>query len=339
MPENQPQPQQKTEFMGAGWGSDLMRKWKSLGQNIGVQNVALARLLNKLSEDMGFSPPPSNKIKTRGGPGAVVEAISGPVANPKSITGAAVRVLKQYAPEFAKKVKNPIMHNTGLTELMKIAKSGGLKGLRTGGAGGREVVSPISGRPTGSISLTRSAEEGIPRVGGLDTGTANVQMIYDTEDIRKIGKLTPHSWYGRHFERSAKAAGADEAEEVFRQRLPQLETVERLGLPKSKKRGFPRAYKDTPIIPNEILRGLVIRGGWDESGRIFPSPKIVSSLSQLDVPTVLTPEATSQMMMAASPQSISRSATQNIIPTYEAGRPESTGLLMQLLEYLGQQAR
>ena len=352
MPENQPQPQQKTEFMGAGWGSDLMRKWKSLGQNIGVQNVALARLLNKLSEDMGFSPPPSNKIKTRGGPGAVVEAISGPVANPKSITGA-IRILKQYAPEFAKKVKTPLFHNTGLTELMKIVKEGGLKGLKSSGAGGFEVVSPTTGKTTGAISLTRSAEAGVAPV----SKPTNVQLIYEKEDIRQIGKLRPYSWQPKSSGGgSAKVERLDEAEEVLRQRLSQSETVKGLGPTIPKKRGFPRAYKDTPIIPNDILRGLVIRGG-----REFPSKEAFGAISQLDVPTVLTPRATQMMMIKDyggsrfPPSNISRFETKNIVPTYETGSQGSyvgdlstdfrgTGtsnqeFLMQLLEWLGQQAR
>ena len=305
MPENPPQPYQKPEFGGVGWGSDLMRKWKSLGQNIGVQNIALARLLNKLSEDMGFSPPPSDKIKTRGGPGAMVEAISGPVANPKSIAGA-IRVLKQFSPEFAKNVKEPLIHNTSLEALFKIVKSGGLKGMTSD-------VKPAPGKlkGLGSVSLTRSMEASIPAM-----EPKNVKLIYDKEDIRKIGQLKPFSWQpGSSRGGSAKTEGLDEMEEVFKQ-----------------------AGKKIPIIPNEILRGLVIRGGMH-----FPTYHKVGSLSRLNVPTVLTPRATKMMMRGEGathhvlPENISRSHTKNIVPTYEAGQPRSSDFLMQLIEWLGRQ--
>jgi len=313
MPENQPQPQQKTEFMGAGWGSDLMRKWKSLGQNIGVQNVALARLLNKLSEDMGFSPPPSNKIKTRGGPGAVVEAISGPVANPKSITGA-IRILKQFSPDFAKNVKNPLIHNTGTRELMKIVKSGGLKGLTSDISKHMNKPDPGKLKGLGSVSLTRSMETSIPAM-----EPKNVKLIYDKEDIRKIGQLKPFSWQPE-LDRlgggmSAKMADINEAEEVFKQ-----------------------AGKKIPIIPNDILRGIVIRGGMN-----FPTYHKIGSLSRANVPTVLTPRATKMMMRGKGyashilPENISRSHTKNIVPTYEAGQPGSSDFLMKLIEWLGRQ--
>ena len=313
MPENQPQPQQKTEFMGAGWGSDLMRKWKSLGQNIGVQNVALARLLNKLSEDMGFSPPPSNKIKTRGGPGAVVEAISGPVANPKSIAGA-IRILKQFSPDFAKNVKNPLIHNTGTRELMKIVKSGGLKGLTSDISKHMNKPDPGKLKGLGSVSLTRSMETSIPAM-----EPKNVKLIYDKEDIRKIGQLKPFSWQPE-LDRlgggmSAKMADINEAEEVFKQ-----------------------AGKKIPIIPNDVLRGIVIRGGMN-----FPTYHKIGSLSRANVPTVLTPRATKMMMRGKGyashilPENISRSHTKNIVPTYEAGQPGSSDFLMKLIEWLGRQ--
>jgi len=321
MPENQPQPYKEPEFIGAGWGSDLMRKWKSLGQNIGVQNIALARLLNKLSEDMGFSPPPSDKIKTRGGPGAMVEAISGPVANPKSIAGA-IRVLKQFSPDFAQKVKSPLIHNTSLEALFKIVKSGGLKGLTSD-------IKPAPGKlkELGSVSLTRSMETSIPA-----GEPKNVKLIYDKEDIRKIGQLKPFSWQPRLHRlgsgKSAKMADINEAEEVFKQ-----------------------AGKKIPIIPNDILRGLVIRGGSQ-----FPSDKAFGHLSQLNVPTVLTPRATQMMLLkdhSFKPSSLSRSRTKNIVPTYETGSQGSyvgdlstdfrgtgiknTEFLMKLIEWLGRQ--
>ena len=306
MPENQPQPYKEPEFIGAGWGSDLMRKWKSLGQNIGVQNIALARLLNKLSEDMGFSPPPSDKIKTRGGPGAMVEAISGPVANPKSIAGA-IRVLKQFSPDFAQKVKSPLIHNTSLEALFKIVKSGGLKGMTSD-------VKPAPGKlkGLGSVSLTRSMEASIPAM-----EPKNVKLIYDKEDIRKIGQLKPYSWQpGSSRGGSAKTEDLDEMEEVFKQ-----------------------AGKKIPIIPNDILRGIVIRGGLE-----FPSDRAFGHLSRLNVPTVLTPRAT-QMMMQKDyggsrfpPYYLSRSRTKNIVPTYEAGKPKSSEFLMSLIEWLGRQS-
>ena len=315
MPPNQPQPYKEPEFIGAGWGSDLMRKWKSLGQNIGVQNIALARLLNKLSEDMGFSPPPSNKIKTRGGPGAVVEAISGPVANPKSIAGA-IRILKQFSPDFAKNVKNPLIHNTGTRELMKIVKSGGLKGLTSDISKHMNKPDPGKLKGLGSVSLTRSMETSIPAM-----EPKNVKLIYDKEDIRKIGQLKPFSWQPE-LDRlgggmSAKMADINEAEEVFKQ-----------------------AGKKIPIIPNDILRGIVIRGGMN-----FPTYHKIGSLSRANVPTVLTPRATKMMMRGKGyashilPENISRSHTKNIVPTYEAGQPGSSDFLMKLIEWLGQQAR
>jgi len=313
MPENQPQPYKEPEFIGAGWGSDLMRKWKSLGQNIGVQNIALARLLNKLSEDMGFSPPPSNKIKTRGGPGAVVEAISGPVANPKSIAGA-IRILKQFSPDFAKNVKNPLIHNTGTRELMKIVKSGGLKGLTSDISKHMNKPDPGKLKGLGSVSLTRSMETSIPAM-----EPKNVKLIYDKEDIRKIGQLKPFSWQPE-LDRlgggmSAKMADINEAEEVFKQ-----------------------AGKKIPIIPNDILRGIVIRGGMN-----FPTYHKIGSLSRANVPTVLTPRATKMMMRGKGyashilPENISRSHTKNIVPTYEAGQPGSSDFLMKLIEWLGRQ--
>jgi len=313
MPENQPQPYKEPEFIGAGWGSDLMRKWKSLGQNIGVQNIALARLLNKLSEDMGFSPPPSNKIKTRGGPGAVVEAVSGPVANPKSITGA-IRILKQFSPDFAQNVKNPLIHNTGTRELMKILKSGGLKGLTSDISKHMNKPDPGKLRGLGSVSLTRSMETSIPAM-----EPKNVKLIYDKEDIRKIGQLKPFSWQPE-LDRlgggmSAKMADINEAEEVFKQ-----------------------AGKKIPIIPNDILRGIVIRGGMN-----FPTYHKIGSLSRANVPTVLTPRATKMMMRGEGhashilPENISRSHTKNIVPTYEAGQPGSSDFLMKLIEWLGRQ--
>ena len=313
MPENQPQPYKEPEFIGAGWGSDLMRKWKSLGQNIGVQNIALARLLNKLSEDMGFSPPPSNKIKTRGGPGAVVEAISGPVANPKSIAGA-IRILKQFSPEFARNVKNPLIHNTGTRELMKILKSGGLKGLTSDISKHMNKPDPGKLRGLGSVSLTRSMEASIPAM-----EPKNVKLIYDKEDIRKIGQLKPFSWQPELHRlgsgRSAKMADINEAEEVFKQ-----------------------AGKKIPIIPNDVLRGIVIRGGMN-----FPTYHKIGSLSRANVPTVLTPRATKMMMRGEGhashilPENISRSHTKNIVPTYEAGQPGSSDFLMKLIEWLGRQ--
>ena len=313
MPENQPQPYKEPEFIGAGWGSDLMRKWKSLGQNIGVQNIALARLLNKLSEDMGFSPPPSNKIKTRGGPGAVVEAISGPVANPKSITGA-IRILKQFSPDFAKNVKNPLIHNTGTRELMKIVKSGGLKGLTSDISKHMNKPDPGKLRGLGSVSLTRSMEASIPAM-----EPKNVKLIYDKEDIRKIGQLKPFSWQPELHRlgsgRSAKMADINEAEEVFKQ-----------------------AGKKIPIIPNDVLRGIVIRGGMN-----FPTYHKIGSLSRANVPTVLTPRATKMMMRGEGhashilPENISRSHTKNIVPTYETGQPGSSDFLMKLIEWLGRQ--
>ena len=313
MPENQPQPYKEPEFIGAGWGSDLMRKWKSLGQNIGVQNIALARLLNKLSEDMGFSPPPSNKIKTRGGPGAVVEAISGPVANPKSIAGA-IRVLKQFSPESAKNVKSPLIHNTGTVELMNILKSGGLKGLTSDISKHMNKPDPGKLRGLGSVSLTRSMEASIPAM-----EPKNVKLIYDKEDIRKIGQLKPFSWQPELHRlgsgRSAKMADINEAEEVFKQ-----------------------AGKKIPIIPNDILRGLVIRGGIS-----FPTYHQVGSLARANVPTVLTPRATQMLMRGEGhtshilPENISRSHTKNIVPTYEAGQPGSSDFLMKLIEWLGRQ--
>ena len=313
MPENQPQPYKEPEFIGAGWGSDLMRKWKSLGQNIGVQNIALARLLNKLSEDMGFSPPPSDKIKTRGGPGAVVEAVSGPVANPKSITGA-IRILKQFSPDFAQNVKNPLIHNTGTRELMKIVKSGGLKGLTSDISKHMNKPDPGKLKGLGSVSLTRSMETSIPAM-----EPKNVKLIYDKEDIRKIGQLKPFSWQPE-LDRlgggmSAKMADINEAEEVFKQ-----------------------AGKKIPIIPNDILRGIVIRGGMN-----FPTYHKIGSLSRANVPTVLTPQATKQMMRGEGhashilPENISRSHTKNIVPTYEAGQPGSSDFLMKLIEWLGRQ--
>jgi len=213
-----------------------------------------------------------------------------------------------------------------LEALMKIVKSGGLKGLTSD-------VRPAPGKlkELGSVSLTRSMAPSIPVA-----EPKNVKMIYDKEDIRKIGKLKPYSW-NPHEEvtvgrTSAKASDIDEAEEVFKQ-----------------------VGKQIPIIPNDILRGLVIRGG-----REFPSDKAFGFLSRLDVPTVLTPRAT-QMMMEKSaggskfpPEYLSRSRTKNVIPTYETGPPGAevkidmgsyvggTGtsnqeFLMKLLAWLGRQ--
>jgi len=330
MPENQPQPYKEPEFIGAGWGSDLMRKWKSLGQNIGVQNIALARLLNKLSEDMGFSPPPSNKIKTRGGPGAVVEAISGPVANPKSITGA-VRILKQYAPEFAKKVKTPLFHNTALKNINKIIKEGVQgKGVSMQGT---NPIRPDTGLAPGAISLTRSMEGNIPH--GLPH-KRDVQLIFDEGDIRAIGKLKPYDYYGDvkpALPSTAEGKYAKEMEEVFRQ----TENV-----------GGHKLYKQTPIIPSEIIRGIIVRKGIEPARGMFqkmPVPAVESVADALqgigatNVPTILSPKATGQLIRQVPPQQISRSMTGNIIPTYKEGQPRSSEFLMKLVQWLGQQAR
>ena len=314
MPENQPQPQQKTEFSGVGWGSDLMRKWKSLGQPVGIQNVALARLLDMLSTEMGFTPKKKKDMpEVIGGPGPLFEAISGPVANPKSIAGA-IRILKQFSPEFARNVKNPLIHNTGTRELMKIVKSGGLKGLTSDISKHMNKPDPGKLRGLGSVSLTRSMEASIPAM-----EPKNVKLIYDKEDIRKIGQLKPFSWQPELHRlgsgRSAKMADINEAEEVFKQ-----------------------AGKKIPIIPNDILRGIVIRGGMN-----FPTYHKIGSLSRANVPTVLTPQATKQMMRGEGhtshilPENISRSHTKNIVPTYEAGQPGSSDFLMKLIEWLSRQ--
>ena len=175
-------------------------------------------------------------------------------------------------------------------------------------------ITPAPGKlkGLGSVSLTRSMETSIPAM-----EPKNVKLIYDKEDIRKIGQLKPFSWQpGSSRGGSAKTEGLDEMEEVFKQ-----------------------AGKKIPIIPNEILRGLVIRGGMH-----FPTYHKVGSLSRLNVPTVLTPRAT-QMMMQKDyggsrfpPYYLSRSRTKNIVPTYEAGQPKSSEFLMSLIEWLGRQS-
>ena len=103
---------------------------------------------------------------------------------------------------------------------------------------------------------------------------------------------------------------------------------------------FKQAGKKIPIIPNDILRGIVIRGGMN-----FPTYHKFGHLSQLNVPTVLTPRATKMMMRGEGhashilPENISRSHTKNIVPTYEAGQPGSSDFLMKLIQWLGRQGR
>jgi len=327
MPENQPQPYKKPEFMGVGWGSDLMRKWKSLGQPVGIQNIALARLLNKLSEDMGFSPPPSDKIKTRGGPGAVVEAVSGPVAN----LGSIIRILRKFSPQFAKSVQKPIVHSTALKNINKIIK----EGIQGKGVSmqGTNPIRPDTGLAPGAISLTRSMEGNIPH--GLPH-KRDVQLIFDEGDIRAIGKLKPYDYYGDvkpALPSTAEGKYAKEMEEVFRQ----TENV-----------GGHKLYKQTPIIPSEIIRGIIVRKGIEPARGMFqkmPVPAVESVADALqgigatNVPTILSPKATGQLIRQVPPQQISRSMTGNIIPTYKEGQPRSSEFLMKLVQWLGQQAR
>ena len=331
MPPNQPQPYQKPEFMGAGWGSDLMRRWKSLGQPVGIQNIALARLLNKLSEDMGFSPPPSDKIKTRGGPGAVVEAVSGPVAN----LGSIIRTLRKFSPQFAKSVQKPIVHSTALKNISKIIK----EGIQGKGVSmqGTNPIRPDTGLAPGAISLTRSMEGNIPH--GLPH-KRDVQLIFDEGDIRAIGKLKPYDYYGDvkpALPSTAEGKYAKEMEEVFRQ----TENV-----------GGHKLYKQTPIIPSEIIRGIIVRKGIEPAqynrmskygGSIkLPVESVADALQGIgttNIPTVLSPEVTGQLVRRVPPQQISRSMTGNITPTYEAGQPGSSDFLMKLVQWLGQQAR
>ena len=322
-----------------GWGTNLMHKWKSLGQNIGIQNVALARLLNTLSEDLGFSPRSSSRAEFIGGVDPLVEAVGAPVGVKslksaqqfgkllqKSGKYAYKHILKKFSPEFAEKVTSPLIHNTSFSSLQKILKSGGIKGLHPGPSSDKSIISPITGERAGGVSLTRSWDDEIPY--GKTLFNEDVKAVVEKTDLRNIsgGRTTPVSWQPNI--KSVKASGADESEEVFRQKLSRKQTSSLLG-----QKTTQRAYKDQPMIPTEYLRGLIVRGG-DQ----FATSEGMSTLGALNVPTMLTHSATKRMMKM-NPRDISRSQTQNVFPTYEVGSPESTRVLMELIEFLSKQGR
>jgi hypothetical protein len=225
----------------------------------------------------------------------------GLLASPQGVRKTATKLgAKRVLKEFGEEVADPLYHNTGIENVIDILKSGSLKGERRS----KDFDVDFS-----HISLTRNPQ--------MRTWTGKkeptpAQIIVNKEDIKNLGKISPHQFGGKTIfaKKSAQEPSLKELKEVYGEAEELFFTPQQRHLAREKDpkkfgaKGVERARtpKRVPKIPTEKFEGIHIEnfdtitagfgGGQDTETLTYFITELMKNAHKRKVPIILGPEAT-----------------------------------------------